>query len=375
MRDIRIYVHIPFCVKKCPYCDFVSYVVGNGGLYDEYVGALCREMELYSDLGKGRRVVSIFLGGGTPSLLTYVQLKKILECIGRNFPNWHGNAEITIEVNPGTIERDSFHRYREAGFNRVSIGVQSFSDEVLRFLGRVHNGRESEAAIREAMGVFDRVSADIIWGVGDDSFERIEGDLSRLVNLHVEHISAYTLTLEENVPLYELMQRGAFELPKDEILAEWYGRIDAMLRSRGYLHYEISNFALPGRFSIHNWGYWRREDYLGFGVSAHSFQSSKNIRWANVRDLRRYFELIESGEKPVEMRDMLDADDEAFEEIWLALRTYLGVRKSTIWKSVRTETLTTLLDQGVLLEERGFIKINPLYWFQQEEIVKILMAK
>ncbi len=372
MSNLRIYVHIPFCVSRCPYCDFVSFAIRDEELYQKYVGAVCREAEIRKEEFRGMRVISIYFGGGTPSIFPAYLLENLLDCITKNFPHIHRHSEITIEVNPATVERENFAVYKKAGFNRVSIGVQSLDDAVLRFLGRIHSAKNALDSLEEAVKFFENVSADLIWGVMDDSDKRILSDLSEFVKMGVSHLSTYLLTLEEEVPLYKRWIGGEFKLPEEEVLEKWYYLISDFLESKGFIHYEISNFARKGKFSVHNWGYWIRDPYLGLGVAAHSFNIEKNRRCENYRELRKYFSAVNEGKYPFEMSENLDENEAIFEKVWLSLRTNSGISEELLSEIAGKEKVKELIWSGLLKRRGKRIIVHPGKWFQQEAIIKAL---
>ncbi len=377
---MRIYIHIPFCVRKCPYCNFVSFAVKDKSVHERYAEDLCNELKLWREKFEEEgieheRVISVYFGGGTPSLLSAYLLDMILNCVRKYFPDFHPSAEITIEVNPGTVERGSLRDYREIGFNRVSIGIQSFDDRVLKFLGRIHTGKEALETLKEAEKYFDKINSDIIWGVENDTLERIEKDLE-IATIYSNHISAYSLIVERGTPLHEMYERGKVRLPADDVIGEWYIAIHDYLLSMGFTHYEISNFALPKNFSIHNWGYWMRDSYLGTGISAHGFFSEREKRYFNVSSLRNYFEKIESGNLPVKEMEKLDEKSIITEKIMLGLRTYLGIRKGILpEKASLAEKVREFIELGLLEIHGNHIRIPYSNWSRADAIIRELVSE
>lgn len=325
-EELELYIHIPFCLKKCAYCDFLS------GPADEharqrYVDALVREIGSHAEK-KGRYGVStVFFGGGTPSVLEAEQTARIMEALRQNF-RIRPDAEITIEVNPGTLTREKLRVYRDCGFNRLSIGLQSANDAELRLLGRIHTyGKflESYHMAREAE--FANINLDLISAIPGQTCESYRRTLEKIVALAPEHISAYSLIIEEGTPFYERYGDGAqgcADLPDEETERELYRMTKEILGAHGYRRYEISNYARPGYACRHNLGYWERKNYLGLGLGASSLL--ENVRWANVADMDIY--LRRSEDTCVDMRseaERLDVVSQMEEYMFLGLRKTDGV--------------------------------------------------
>lgn len=292
------YIHIPFCKSKCAYCDFVSYQ-GRNDRINQYPDALCKEIELtkthldsfdggFAVSGQGLRTV--YFGGGTPSLLSENQIKRVLDSINQSFPIAF-DAEITIEVNPGTVTLNRIKGYVDAGINRISIGIQSFSDPLLRLLGRIHTREQAIAAIDFALEAGIRnISCDLMLGLPGQTIAEAKESLSVLIEKGVPHISLYSLSLEDGTPFYERYSRTIDDLAPPEKEREMYHTLINQLKKRNYNHYEISNLALPGFESRHNNTYWKAESYLGFGCAAHSYTGG--YRTENTSDLDRYIDIL-----------------------------------------------------------------------------------
>ena len=333
MAALGLYLHIPFCVSKCPYCDFNSYGVGVGQVRNlpppetarvsTYLEALARELELRSKEARGEESGSVFFGGGTPSLLRAEQLGAVLESVRRQF-HIKAGAEVTLEANPGTVTPEKLRRLREAGFNRVSLGVQSFSERLLQTLGRAHTareGREAMAAAREAG--FENLNLDLIFAIPGQSQREWEETLEEALKVRPEHISAYCLTVEEGTRFAELMQRGELEGVGEEEQLEMWELACRLLERTGYRQYEISNFARPAYECQHNLIYWRNESYLGLGAGAHSYL--EGIRWRNVSSPEEYGRLLGQGRLPVRGAERLSRQREMGETIALGLRLSEGI--------------------------------------------------
>ena len=276
MQPLELYIHIPFCVKKCAYCDFLSGPAGEKEK-EEYVKMLVDEIRNCPDTVQNYRVISIFFGGGTPSLLTGEQIGRLMDTVREIF-TLDEDAEITVEMNPGTVTEEKLRKYRQAGVNRLSIGLQSVNDEELRLLGRIHTYEEFREAyhLARANG-FSNINVDMISAIPGQTVESWEKTLKQVIALNPEHVSAYSLIIEEGTPFYQLYEKDAEKrdageepelLPSEEEERAMYELTGSVLKENGYLHYEISNYAKPGRECRHNLGYWQRKDYLGFGLGA-----------------------------------------------------------------------------------------------------------
>lgn len=276
-----IYIHVPFCVRKCNYCAFYS-KVGDAAEKNLYVDALIREINFRGD---NSAVETIYFGGGTPTTLTLAQLEKILNAVRKNF-DVSNCAEITIEANPGTVDENYLRGLKSLGFNRISIGVQSFNDALLKFLGRIHDSRAAIDTVKLAKIFFANVSVDLMYGVPNQTLEDVRRDLKFVKNLDVQHVSIYGLEVEEGTKFFELARAGELNLPEENLCADMYDLITTTLPALGYRRYEISNFARENFRSRHNLGYWTGKKYFGFGAGAHSFDGA--LRTSNVRDVAAY---------------------------------------------------------------------------------------
>ena len=267
-----LYIHIPYCISKCPYCDFNSHVVAEIP-EDHYTAALLQELAHYGESAdwQGRTVQSIFFGGGTPSTFKPESIGKLLARTAATFPI-QADCEITLEANPGTVDGDHFFGYRDAGVNRISVGVQSFQPRLLKFLGRIHSADEARNALEVVRRAgFDNFSFDLIFANPDQTLHELEADIDTAMEFNPPHLSAYNLTFEEGTPFHHEYRSGRLaSLTEDEEIA-MAEMIEAKLRVAGLLRYEISNYARPGFYSRHNVNYWQSGDYLGLGAGAHSY--------------------------------------------------------------------------------------------------------
>jgi oxygen-independent coproporphyrinogen III oxidase len=318
-----VYVHVPFCARKCSYCDFYS--IEGTSLKDGYLTALRQEISRASRRGTAATVSTIYIGGGTPSLLSPGELEGILTTISGQF-RVAPDAEVTLEVNPGTVSLDRLNAFREIGINRLSIGVQSFNDRVLAFLGRIHSGAEARVCLEHARASgFDNVNMDLIFAIPGLTREDWQHTLTEALAFAPEHISAYSLIVEEHTPLQIRVQAGDVVPVDEDEDAAHFALTMAVLEDSGYEHYEVSNYAQPERRSLHNSAYWHHSNYLGFGPSAHSFwvdmRAGEAWRWANVRQVNGYCDLLRKDGSAVAMAEELGQRELVNERIFLALRS------------------------------------------------------
>lgn len=317
---MALYIHIPFCHTKCGYCDFNSYAM-KGEIVSAFVDAL--HMEIERTPYAGAYVPTLFFGGGTPTFLIGEELAQILDHLSRKFRMDPG-AEITAEANPGTVDLHKLQCMKQAGFNRVSFGVQSFDAAELKRMERIHSPEEVFLAVQAAREAgFDNLNLDLIYALPDQTPERWQDNLRQAVELQPEHLALYGLMLEPNTRFYHLYRKGQLTLPEDEVQVEMYEYARDFARSNGYEQYEISNYAKPGYECRHNLVYWRNEAYLGFGPGAVSY--IKGRRWMNMRHPREYVRRVNAGE-PLEFEsESLAGWESAAETIMLGLRTREGV--------------------------------------------------
>ena len=325
MRRASVYVHFPYCLEKCPYCDFVSYKTPRESIdHAAYARAITAELAARAPSFEGRTIASIFFGGGTPSLWDPRELGRVVAAV-RALPTTP-DLEITVECNPTSLDRDRAAALADAGVNRLSIGVQSLRDPELRFLGRLHDARGAIEAVRGALasGV-PRISADLIFGLPEQAPEEAARQAAELADLGLRHLSCYQLTIEPRTRFGELAKRGRLPLAEDGAVAEAFVAVDEALASRGLRHYEISNYAAPGEEARHNLGYWRGDEYLGLGCGAYGFVRdgrSAGVRWRN-RILPD--EYMQNANDPTMEREPLDAEALLRERIMLGLRLAEGL--------------------------------------------------
>ena len=351
-----LYVHIPFCLTRCGYCDFNAYA-GLDHLATPYVDALRREARLAAGDWKGVGFATIFFGGGTPTTLSPETIGALIGSF-RELLAFDPNAEITCEANPDTVDRNSLTELRAAGVNRLSMGVQSFDAEVLASLQRVHSVDSARRAYAAARGAgFDNVNLDLIYGAEGETLDSWRRTLEGAAALRPEHLSCYALTVEPNTMLGRQVAEGSARAPNPDRQADMYEVACEILGQAGYLHYEVSNWALPGRECLHNLGYWEGRPYLGLGAGAHSFRGAR--RWWNVRPPHQYIETLTDGRLPIGGEERVNGHEGRLEALLLGLRLDRGIPDS--W--VPAEMAEDLVGRGLArvagsrfaLTERGML--------------------
>ena len=365
MDRAGIYIHIPFCRSRCSYCDFATGAY-EGALAESYVRALVREIEAFEGASPREAADTVYFGGGTPSLLTPAQVSRVLDAVRRRF-DVDERAEVTLEMNPGTVTTDCLRALREAGVNRASFGAQTFDDRELRRLGRTHTAddtRKTLDGLREAG--FDNVSFDLIAGLPGQTLEAWSRNLEEALRLSPEHLSLYLLEVHEGTPLAEQIREGRYAPPDPDLAAEMYRLMAGRTLEAGYEQYEISNFCLPGRESRHNLKYWTGAPYFGFGCSAHSFDG-RAARWSNERDARAYVALVGEKGSAVVARDELDERGASAEALFLGLRLLgrgvdLAAHRARFRRDVRAdyaEDLARFAEAGLVRVEGDVLRLTP----------------
>ena len=357
-KELELYIHIPFCVKKCAYCDFLSGPAKEETI-ERYVDALLKEIRQYEMMAQFQTVVTIFFGGGTPSILSGEQMTRILKELKRVF-KISKKAEITMEANPGTVTKEKLEAYKEAGINRISFGLQSVNNEELKQLGRIHTFEqflESYHLAREAG--FDNLNVDLISAIPKQTLKSWEHTLKTIIELSPEHISAYSLIIEEGTPFYDLYKEGGVkekELPEEEEERKIYEMTEVWLEEAGYHRYEISNYSKEGYECKHNLGYWDRKPYLGIGLGAASFFT--HYRYNNTRDLETYLAHSEELHKIQVNREDLTEEEQMEEFVFLGLRKMKGISKEKFFEDFGKpfdacygKNIERLKQQGLLEEE------------------------
>ena len=361
IEESGIYVHVPFCLTRCGYCDFNAYA-GMDHLAPRYLRALLSEASLASPAWDGAPVGSVFLGGGTPTTMDPADLAALLEHVRQQFAVSE-DAEITTEANPDTVDEGSLRALLGAGFGRLSMGAQSFDPSVLAALERIHTPQSVRRAFSAARSAgYENVNLDLIYGAEGETMSSWEDSLRQTIALAPEHISAYALSIEPATPLGRKVAAGAAPEPDGDLQADMFGLACELLADAGYRHYEISNWAKPGYECRHNLGYWNRRPYLGLGAGAHSYRDDH--RWWNMRPPEEYMERVERGEMPVGGEEHLEPSDAYLEEVFLRLRILEGIPSS--W--IEPATAEPFLASGLLIDdlgnlvptERGMLVLNEL---------------
>jgi oxygen-independent coproporphyrinogen-3 oxidase len=354
IKEIGLYIHIPFCKHKCYYCDFVSYA-NKKKFFKKYVecvkkeiGKYARENRIMSEHGLEPKYVikTIYIGGGTPSLIDEEYIEDILKSIRENFEitsnleenyeaqdeeikNYNSQIETTIEVNPGTVTKEKLQKYLECGINRLSIGLQAVQDNLLKEIGRIHTFEDFQNVYKWAREVgFENINVDLMIGLPNQTLDDVKESTKKVMALKPEHISVYSLILEENTKLEDMVIKGKLELPDDEIERKMYWYVKKTLEKYKYIHYEISNFARPGFESKHNSDCWNQNEYIGIGAAASSFMN--NARYENTSDLEEYISNIENDKpsKNIQLQELLDDESKIDEYMMLSLRKISGVNIS-----------------------------------------------
>ncbi len=351
-----LYIHIPFCLSKCPYCDFYS--LTSISMIPDFLDGLFKEMKMYRD--RFPPFDTVYIGGGTPSLLSPQQLENILIGVNENF-HLVSDPEITIETNPADLNRSLLESMHENGINRINMGVQSFDERVLGFLGRRHSVKEAISGIEDSRNAgFHNIGLDLIYGLPGQGIESWLDTLKQAVLLSPEHISCYQLTLESKTPLGMRHRQGEFSMPGEELQYEFFMKTSQFLEDAGYIHYEVSNFAKgKENASRHNQKYWDHSPYLGLGPAAHSFR--RNQRWWNHRSLDQYLASINAGNLPVEETETLTIEQLRLEALYLGLRTKKGISLQDFESQYRYDLLAEKKKILARLEEEGFISIQDGY--------------
>ncbi|MDN5331001.1 MAG: hypothetical protein PWP45_226 [Tepidanaerobacteraceae bacterium] len=359
MDAIALYIHVPFCIKKCAYCDFNSYTELE--YVPLYLDSLKREISFYSNIE--RTISSIYIGGGTPTVLNEKELPSLVDAVRGAF-NISPGLEFTVEANPETITREKLKVLREAGVNRLSLGLQSFDDKLLKAIGRIHTAEgflKKFFMAREAG--FDNINVDLIFGLPQQKVEDFCDSLKKLLDLSPEHVSCYSLSVEEGTKFYELKEKGLLFLPSEDEERMMYHSARRILEEGGYSHYEISNFAKPGRECRHNLVYWTYGEYLGLGAGAHSFIDG--VRFYNVYDFKDYIEKVKEKGSAVENREKLSGEDQQAEFIILGLRLVKGVDKTLFYRkfgkeldSVYGDAIKRLKEKELIVDDGKYVKLT-----------------
>jgi len=376
-----IYLHIPFCEHKCIYCDFYS--LENTRHIDTFLSALTREIGMYGARGD-ETIETVFLGGGTPSLLTAAQLELLLSTLNKYF-SISSDAEVTLETNPGTVDAQRLSDFRSVGINRLSVGIQSFHDDDLRFLTRIHSSDQAVDCVRSARKAgFQNISVDLIFALPGQTVERWASNVQSALQLETQHISAYSLIVEPGTPLARMVaSRQVSPLP-NESDAELYEMTMDMLGTAGFEHYEVSNYAMPGFRSRHNANYWNHTNYIGFGPSAHSYWNQTPVRaerWWNVRNLKAYLEKLSGGDSPIMGREQLGSAELLEEAVMLGLRCdgidlrRFKERFGCDLGDDAGDLIAEYRSKGLVLPERGVLRLTDRGYLLCDAVVESVLAQ
>ena len=359
--ELGLYIHIPFCDAKCPYCSFFSIVAENELIKRRYLDSLKKEIVIYRQKYPETVIRSIYLGGGTPTTLSARLIVEILENCHNNF-KIHKDIEITIESNPATFDFKKAGIIFQAGVNRLSIGAQSFSNKLLKNIGRIHDKKEiiNSYHIARAIG-FKNVNIDLMFGLPGQTIRQFNKTLEEIVQLHPEHISLYGLSIEPGTPFEKLFEKGIIRIPSDDIVYTMYQKAIDFFNHHGYEQYEISNFAQPGKACLHNRIYWKNQPYLGLGASSSSYM--KKIRFKNYSDLNQYIYLLENNILPIESKEILPLKEEMAETVILHLRMMVGLAKSDFLARFKVPIESVFAEQLKKLKKQGLLDENESHYF------------
>ena len=366
LNELGIYIHIPFCKQKCYYCDFVSYS-NKCSEVKEYIESLKKEIEEF-DFSK-YKVTSIYIGGGTPSYIDSIyiveilsELKEKLKCNLIEFKD----IEITIEVNPGTVDTKKLNDYKKSGINRLSIGLQSTKNDILKKIGRIHTYQEFLEIYKLARETgFKNINIDLMIGIPGQKIGDLKNTLQDIIKLEPEHISVYSLIIEENTPIEKMLENGEIKLPDEDLERNMYWYVKNTLELNGYNHYEISNFAKLGKESRHNLNCWNQEEYIGFGVAAHSYLNG--IRFSNTINVEEYIQHIENNRKEenIQIEENQSLEDKKNEFMMLGFRKIQGVDIARFKEKfidnpifLYRENLNKLVEEGLIEVDLNHIKLT-----------------
>jgi putative oxygen-independent coproporphyrinogen III oxidase len=350
LPPLSLYIHWPWCVRKCPYCDFNSHEAKGEVPEKEYLDALRRDLEMSLGLIWGRKIYTVFIGGGTPSLMSAAGMDRLMSDLRSLLP-LDGACEITMEANPGTFEAEKFCSYRDSGINRLSIGIQSFNSEHLKALGRIHDDGEAKRAVEIALANFDNFNLDLMYALPNQSLEQARQDIQTAIGFKPPHLSLYHLTMEPNT----LFAKYPPQLPDDDLSADMQDMIAELTTANGYGHYEVSAYAKPGHQARHNLNYWQFGDYLGIGAGAHSKLSFPHrvLRQARYKQPKSYMDAVAAG-NPVQEERELARDEMGFEFMLNALRLQGGFEPNLFAERTGVE-LNTIEKQLNAAEAKGLL--------------------
>ena len=374
MKQLGIYIHIPFCKSKCAYCDFVSFP-NIKDKEKQYISNVIKEIQSqnWEEINKKYQITTIYIGGGTPSFIDAENIKKVLDIFQDKIGIDFNNIEITIEVNPGTVNAEKLRAYKNAGINRISIGLQTANNNLLKQIGRIHTFEQFLETYKMAKEAgFDNINVDLMLGLPSQTIDDLKQSLEKVLELQPKHISVYSLILEEGTPLFNMIEKGALSLPDEEIERQMYWYVKNKLELAGYNHYEISNFAKKGMESKHNLNCWNQEEYIGFGLAAHSYFQDK--RYSNTTDIDKYINYFsnqeldnllgfytEKQEKISEIKELHETqtiENKKKEYMLLGLRKIAGVSISKFKERFVDNPIYLFRDELAKLTEKELIEID-----------------
>ncbi len=358
---LGIYIHIPFCIKKCSYCDFLS-MQADDLLARDYISAVIKEIELIKDLYKDYFVKTIFIGGGTPSSIKESFITKILDTIYKNFNM--DLLEVSIEVNPGTVNKEKLTEYKKSGINRLSIGLQTANNDELKLLSRIHTFEDFLQTYSLAIDVgFSNINVDLMSALPNQTINSWIDTLNKIVNLKPQHISAYSLIIEENTPFHNQFLNNQLNLPNEDMEREIYYKTNEILSQHGYFRYEISNYSKPDYKCIHNLSYWERANYLGIGLNSSSLID--NYRFKNIDNISKYIEKASKMESVITDKNKLTIKEQMEEFVFLGLRITEGISKLNFKKifnkdivDVYEKPITNLIKNNLLIDSGDKLKLT-----------------
>ncbi|WP_350342505.1 radical SAM family heme chaperone HemW [Proteinivorax tanatarense] len=361
-----LYIHVPYCHSKCSYCDFTSYASAHN--YSDYISAVIRELKLQQEKIAVLKPSTIFMGGGTPTILPTDLIAELFFELSRIY-NLRNIVECTIEANPKTLTLENLIAYKKIGFNRISIGVQSLQSEILNSISRAHNPTEAIEAITLAkVAGFENISVDLLYGLPSQKKGHVLNDINRLISEGVKHISFYGLQVEENTPIQNKIEKGLLHLPNEKEVISQYLEGANLLESKGYKQYEISNFSKKNYKCLHNLGYWDGSDYLGLGVSSHSKKGNK--RFYNTEKISKYLKNIQEGFIAVEKVYALAEHEEKLERLMLSMRTNEGVPLSNmVYSNAAKKYIENLVSNNMAQTVEGKLILTPKGYLLSNKII------
>ncbi len=355
MERFGIYIHIPFCKKKCKYCDFISFSCDEN-IQEKYFKSLIEEIK-NKDIFENKEITTIYIGGGTPSLVNSKYISQVLKEINKKF-KVSKDAEITIEINPGTASKEKILEYKKCGINRISIGLQSTNDRILDLIGRIHNYNQFLDTYNIVKEEFENINVDLMLAIPTQTEKELIDSLYEVINLKPKHISIYSLIVEENTEIKNMLDNGTLKYVDEEIERKMYWKTKRILEKNGFKHYEISNFARNGFESKHNLDCWNQEEYLGFGLAAHSYMDNK--RFSNIDNLQEYITNIENNEfsKNIIVHEEQTRESKAKEFMMIGLRKIEGISISEFERKFRINPLFYFRFEISKLTEEGLIEVD-----------------